>query len=609
MSDKALTKDKIKEKLESKAGNLRFDQLEVVLNYYLDENKDNNSKELEKKVYEEIIEENAENFFEEIEEHNIKLEKENITTLVSMVSLSPLDINKISETPVLKTIRAMEQIEKVILLYTEDSEFNYKKLKDHLKELDVSGRKIDVDNIDEVYKCLKEYIASGEISSEDTIMDSTLGSKMYGIALYKIAVERGINLIAWNDYQLPKYVKQSNGKYKLEGEGKVKRIPFLTKLTLMEEPILENEKTYRALEKELDNFNFSVAATYYNILGMRDLKEVCENLDNVFSLKNILDLDCEKFYSSLENMLKKLMRYYIEEEKNRNIVRELLIKFLAISDYKKMLKNINYFDIKETDVDYIEELKTKDKDLKTKIYYSFVVKYLDTKLGEELLENDIINEIIESLDENEKPTNAEEIINLLFKNYTEESKIILKGIFNVADALIPGYGEKWVKLDRNILKLTKYGLKIDLLKAEKEEQKSYIFTPNSSVDGKIKINAIAAPIAKLFENEDSSLNEFDISEIYNSKKENQSAVNNDMNEEEKKKEDKRKRTLAKNKSELKKIINFLNRVIKLELENLGKEQEDFIKIEYRNEGDALNKDGKNKSIKRIYINEFFIGLK
>lgn len=597
----------IKSIINTSLGDLKGKDFELAVEYYLDGRED---KEIEK-LYKKIIDKNAQELFKELKsfssDKDIEIEYE-ISNLVSFLSLSDLNIDKIlTESPILKTLRAIPSIENVFILYTKDSEERFEELKEYLegKNKEVIGKIVDIENINESYNYIQSLVKAGEIDRSDTIMDSTLGFRMFGIALYKIAVERGINIIAWRDYQLPSYMKI--GDVYLKSEKNNKRIPLLTKLVLMQEPRFENAKIYRALTEELRKFNFKGASNYYYTLGLMDLKRLCQDLAEVFDLRNILELDSKKFYQNLENVLDRILHYDLEEEKNKEILKLIFLKLLPLVNHSKLLKEINSFNIVKDDIDnYIDNLLKVDKNIKEKIYYLFALKYLEAKLEDEAIESSIVKNIVKKISKLNKRElevdSIDEIIEEIFYEYNVEKlntyeaekltrgkmekrkvkmelSIKLKDIFELADNLI-GEVEQPIEWNRSVLKIAKYNLEIDFLVEEQERGVSYLFTQKSSAE-KIKSNAIAKPIIKLFTNSTDDLNEWKIEKIYNEKKE-QGA-----------------NTLSKNKSNLRNIIKFINDVINLKLMELGVKERDFIIIEDR------DSNKKKKSLKRIYINDFF----
>ena len=597
----------IKSIINTSLGDLKGKDFELAVEYYLDGRED---KEIEK-LYKKIIDKNAQELFKELRsfssDKDIEIEYE-ISNLVSFLSLSDLNIDKIlTESPILKTLRAIPSIENVFILYTKDSEERFEELKEYLegKNKEVIGKIVDIENINDSYNYIQSLVKAGEIDRSDTIMDSTLGFRMFGIALYKIAVERGINIIAWRDYQLPSYIKI--GDVYLKSEKNNKRIPLLTKLILMQEPRFENAKIYRALTEELRKFNFKGASNYYYTLGLMDLKRLCQDLAEVFDLRNILELDSKKFYQNLENVLDRILHYDLEEEKNKEILKLILLKLLPLVNHSKLLKEINSFNIVKDDIDnYIDNLLKVDKNIKEKIYYLFALKYLEAKLEDEAIESSIVKNIVKKISKLNKRElevdSIDEIIEEIFYEYNVEKlntyeaekltrdkmekrkvkmelSIKLKDIFELADNLI-GEVEQPIEWNRSVLKIAKYNLEIDFLVEEQERGVSYLFTQKSSAE-KIKSNAIAKPIIKLFTNSTEDLDEWKIEKIYNEKKE-QGA-----------------NTLSKNKSNLRNIIKFINDIINLKLMELGIKERDFIIIEDK------DSNKKKKSLKRIYINDFF----
>lgn len=599
------TREKIEAELQTKTlGEFKTKDFNIVVDYYLDKVNNEKSKELYKK----IIEENSKEFFEKLKEINGKIdgksnensEKAEIDTLISFLSLTPLNTAEvITECPILKSIRAIPSIKTVFAPYTEDSEKLFDPLKDHLNKMGIKliGECVDVDDIQDSYNSLLGFVKAEGLDGSNTIIDSTSGLRMFGMALYKVAVERGLNLITWRDYQLPLYEKNGENLY-IKSKNKNDRIPFLAKLIVIPEPKFENAKIHRALNEELKTFNLSGAKSYYNTLGIVDLKKLCQELENVFNLENILELNSENFYNSLEKALTNILSIDLEEEKNSEIIKMVLLKLLPIVDYKKIPIGINSFNLKKEDIDdYIITASSKDKNLKEKIYYSFVLKYLMAKLGEDKIDNFIVQSIIKKVSEFNK--NKEEfkslkaVFNSLFIDKDLEIKYKLEDISSIFDNLIDE-GEPLIDFDKNILKLLKCNLTIDLLEKEREQlakigkkYKKFLFTSESTIDN-IKYNSIAVPLVKLIKEEVDYLDNLTLKNIYTKKKELS------------------KSTFSKNKTELKDTIEFINEAINFELKKEKKEPKDFIIITYEenNNFTSKNKEEKKK-IKKIEINSFF----
>lgn len=603
------TREEIESELQEKAlGDFKPKDFKVVVDYYLDKINNERSKELYKK----IIEENSREFSEKLKEINGKIdgkyneimEKAEIDTLISFLSLTPLNIAEvITECPILKSIRAIPSIKTVFAPYTDESEKLFAPLKDHLNKMGIKliGEHVDIDDIQDSYNSLLGFIKAEGLDGSNTIIDSTSGLRMFGMALYKVAVERGLNLITWRDYQLPLYEKDKENLY-IKSKNKNDRIPFLAKLVVIPEPKFENAKIHRALNEELRDFNLSGAKNYYNTLGITDLKKLCQELEKVFNLENILELNSENFYQSLDTTLKNILSIDLEEERNSETIKMILLKLLPIVDYKKILDGINSFNLKKEDIDdYIITASSKDKNLKEKIYYSFVLKYLMAKLENNNLDNFIVQNIIKKVSKfnktKEEFKSLEDIFNLLFIDKDLEIKDKLEDISSIFDNLVDE-GEPLIELDKNILKLLKYNLTIDLLEKEREKvaqgdtkDSNYLFTTKSVTGNKIQYDSKAIPLVRLIKEDVDYLDNTTLKKIYGEKNKKGELSNN---------------TFSKNKTELKKIVKFINDTINEELEKAGKEKNDFIIITYEvnNNLNGKNKEEKKK-IKTIEINSFF----
>lgn len=603
------TREEIESELQEKAlGDFKPKDFKVVVDYYLDKINNERSKELYKK----IIEENSREFSEKLKEINGKIdgkyneimEKAEIDTLISFLSLTPLNIAEvITECPILKSIRAIPSIKTVFAPYTDESEKLFAPLKDHLNKMGIKliGEHVDIDDIQDSYNSLLGFIKAEGLDGSNTIIDSTSGLRMFGMALYKVAVERGLNLITWRDYQLPLYEKNKENLY-IKSKNKNDRIPFLAKLVVIPEPKFENAKIHRALNEELRDFNLSGAKNYYNTLGITDLKKLCQELEKVFNLENILELNSENFYQSLDTTLKNILSIDLEEERNSETIKMILLKLLPIVDYKKILDGINSFNLKKEDIDdYIITASSKDKNLKEKIYYSFVLKYLMAKLENNNLDNFIVQNIIKKVSKfnktKEEFKSLEDIFNLLFIDKDLEIKDKLEDISSIFDNLVDE-GEPLIELDKNILKLLKYNLTIDLLEKEREKvtqgdtkDSNYLFTTKSVTGNKIQYDSKAIPLVRLIKEDVDYLDNTTLKKIYGEKNKKGELSNN---------------TFSKNKTELKKIVKFINDAINEELEKAGKEKNDFIIITYEvnNNLKGKNKEEKKK-IKTIEINSFF----
>lgn len=601
MLGKGISRKELEKRLEKTAlGEFSKKELQLILDYYLDNKINEDIVEL----YKEVVEREGEEFLKEIKTFDREKEDEReITTLVSFLSPASLNIdNPLKESPILRTLRIIPSINNIFVIYTGENEKNFRELREYLKfqGKEVTGKRLESDSIEENYEYLQTLAKAGEIDRENTLIDFTFGTKMLGVAFYKIAMERGINLVNWEERYFPYY--EVEGAYYQETE-KVKRMPFLSKLVVVDEPKVENAKLYRALNEELKNMNFSGAMGYYEALGLKDMKNFCKDLDSIFSVNSLWEFNSEMFYQNLRVVLKKIVAYDVEDERAREVIRKVLLRFLPLVDYKKILLEINSFNIRVEDVDnYIDELEKSDRNIRLKIYYSFVIKVLATKMEKNYfgnpLENAFVRFCIKEISElnkiRVKGENIKDIFDYIFvisdaekleqlEKGEEGQKLLeiknkLETIFDVVEDLIEKE-KKPIELNRNILKLLKNNVCIDLLEEEKKifgqlKDKKCIFTKESNAYGKIKYNRIALPLIKLINGEIDELDDEVLEEIYNDKK------------------PLGKGTLAKNKSEIKHIRDFINKVVRSEMERVGEEPKDLIVFL------------ENKPLK-MWINEFF----
>ena len=94
---------------------------------------------------------------------------------------------------------------------------------------------------------MKELILKNEVNKENTVLDMTLGMKTISIAFYRIAVERQIKAINWNEKFLSSYTQISENEFKENEKGQKPRIALSAKLSLMREPIKESLHTFTVL--------------------------------------------------------------------------------------------------------------------------------------------------------------------------------------------------------------------------------------------------------------------------------------------------------------------------------------------------------------------------
>lgn len=234
-------------------GRNSIEEVELSLKYHLNE-----SYDLKKFIdfYKIDVKEYQERFAEE---------RKNITKLITAISLTKTDMfEKIEKLPFLKTIDVFDKVNTIYFLYTKESDKKFQEIKKYYKnsnKIKIKGQLIDGEDISSMLKYLKGLVIDNKISKDDTLIDSSLGLKLTGIAMYKLAVEHGIKTVTWKDFQMPVYTKTDN-EYEIDDSKNGKRVPLLAELKFMEEPTDENIRIYQAINNEIEKFNFHVVANY-----------------------------------------------------------------------------------------------------------------------------------------------------------------------------------------------------------------------------------------------------------------------------------------------------------------------------------------------------------
>lgn len=214
--------------------------------------------------------------------------------------------------------------------------------------------------------------------------------KIITVYLYKLAVERGIFSINWQESQIPKYIYCEKQDEYIKDIG-MRRYPFNTKLELMIEPEKENIKIYEYINKSLKKFEFSATESYYNQIGNSGMENFYRELSKIFSFQNMLSLDGENFYSQMEN-------FFIKLSENRELSRENILK---LKPFLSNLLSLILFESSEENIEtrsffwldrFLTKFQIKSDELlengflseyREKIYYFFILKYFESKKEEE----------------------------------------------------------------------------------------------------------------------------------------------------------------------------------------------------------------------------------
>ncbi|MGL6130501.1 MAG: hypothetical protein ACRCZ9_02655, partial [Fusobacteriaceae bacterium] len=219
---------------------------------------------------------------------------ENIKKLVAFVSYSDSKDEIIDEPTIFKSLRIFHETEKFFLIYTDETEGNFQKLKDKLflSKTKVIGIKVNIDNIQDVYSELRKLSIDGKISPENTLIDITMGPKIVGISFYKLAVERGITAINWKTPEIK--------------VNKIQRIPLASSLEIMIEPKNENYKTYQNINQSIKNYNFIATSMLYSQLGDESMSEFYKILSKFFLLQNFYKKSRTEWKESLIRFFKEI---------------------------------------------------------------------------------------------------------------------------------------------------------------------------------------------------------------------------------------------------------------------------------------------------------------
>lgn len=565
-----ITREEIKEKFiqafKNSKNTIDDEEIELSLSYHLNE-----ECNLEKLI---------EFYNKTFQEYQIQYSKNRnkINNLITFVSLSGTSLtDRLEELPFLKTMKVFDKIDTLYLLYTEESKRKYDEITTFFllnnSKIKIHGKKVNSEDITPIHQYLKSLVINGDINKDNTLIDSTLGLKMTGIAMYKLAVEYGIKSITWRDFQMPVYNKLENG-YEINSDKNGKRVPLLVELKFMQEPTNENIKIYQAINKEISNFNFSVVADYYNNMGMEDYYFFYTKLGELVNLNTILELDSSSFYENISAFLEIIFNHKFHEKIVIDKIRNIIIKLVVLVNYKI---EKNQFNIEENELKEEQEkqktLNLTDVKVREKLYYSLVLKYLFVNSELYIINANISKLIFQTIfgkDGIENDLDIDEYLEILFDTREYE---------NIVDYLdfseiLKDEQESLVYMKGFTLFIDKFNIKINL-----QKDLSTIFFMN----GKIRQPAI--PLIKLLEDEGNidGFNFLDeMKTIWNKGKfeQNKTALKNS-------------------------VISSLNNLVKEKLKEKRFEELDFI-LEVK---ERLEINAKQPTFTKIKINPKFLSYK
>lgn len=413
-----------------------------------------------------------------------KIKLENIEILISYVSYSYIENKKIYFENILdKNLRIFPNIKYFLLIYSKETEEIFYKIKERYGHIEVNGILLEETTNTHIQRSMDNYINKFKLNKTNSIIDITLGMKLITVYLYKLAVEREIFSINWQEKQIPRYIYCSENDEYIKSK-EMMRYPFNTRLELMIEPEKENVKIYEYINKSLKKFDFIATESYYNQIGNKGMEIFYRELAKIFSFQNMLSLDVDNFYSQVES-------FFIKLSENKELSRENILKLkpflsnlLALILFENIEENIetrSFFWLKK----FLTKFQIKSGDLlengflseyREEVYYFLLLEYFKSK------------------EEEENSYHYEKFIKNIRKNILKElgieesgmEKVFLKegNIFELLDIDIKDIVEKLnpgVTLSESIrgdfyfedkiLYIEKYNLKID---CEKDERIRFI---------------------------------------------------------------------------------------------------------------------------------------
>lgn len=620
-----MIREEIKSKIESLFSTEKYseEEFEIMLKFHLNELLIEREQEILNELY-----------YKKIAQQKLAiLSDKKIYTLVSCVSLSKILPQDYLELPIFKSLRVFKEIKNIYLLYTNESEFNFKEISEKLKRFNINviGKAIKNDTIDDIYTTIRDLAIKGEINKENTIFDITLGLKMSGIAFYKLASERGFISINWKELQLPIYnYNEKNSSYEETNFGK--RILLTVTLELLKEPLKESMKTYTMLNEALENKEYNVVSSHFKNIGNDDISFFFEKLAQLFTFENISSLDYKKFFNGVEEFLKNIFLYPNFTDFTKERIKEFLASLLVLISFeqkdKKTLiqrefswlnnsefyfpftyiqKQGVYFINQEADIlDITTLLKYRDDKLiervdvediddfeeeiyyKKEIYFYLVLEYFYSKIKDresnsflQFFKKSILKEFGISLSGKSDLINRltlDDFIKIIFykcdleslEDYDKEDIQLIKNALNFLNIceIFKEDPTKEIELKDYTLKILKYNIEINLL--EEEEMKEAF-----NKRGK-KLQAFAQSIVNFinstninFKLTEKNIYEYDIDEN----------------------REKTSKGLKKDFSRFKtKVVLPLNSIVDRELKKRGIISEEFINFNSRERAFTINSD-------------------
>ena len=354
-------------------------QVELFTKYHLNEKIGENEKIQLIDNYNNIIKNNKQILSQKIDTDKIK-------TLIMFLSISPIknknEIENILDENILnKNLKVFENIQEFIIIYSSESKQYFELLEKEYVGINFTPILADFSNgYNDIERKVKYILKDRDITKENTIIDLTLGMKYVSIFFYKLAVENDIYAINWYTEQLIAYEKNGDkDEYSIPNNKFFKRLPFTTRLKIMIEPRKENSRIYSQINIGIKEYNFSLVENLYEKVGNKNMKIFFRELKKLYSFENMITLDRDNFYNSLEDFFREL---------TDNITKDIIIQGKIKKFLEYMFALIYYEENNEEE----EELEPRNFSWKTKFLklFSFDEKSISDKASYLFFERDKI---------------------------------------------------------------------------------------------------------------------------------------------------------------------------------------------------------------------------
>lgn len=352
-------------------------QVELFTKYHLNEKIGENEKIQLINNYNNIIKSNKEVLSQ-------KIDTDKIQTLIMFLSISPIknknEIENILDENILnKNLKIFENIQEFIIIYSSESKQYLELLEKEYIGIKFTTILADFSNgYNDIERKVKYTLKDKDITKENTIIDLTLGMKYVSIFFYKLAVENDIYAINWYTEQLVAYDKNGDkDEYSIPNNKFFKRLPFTTRLKIMIEPRKENSRIYSQINAGIKEYNFSLVENLYEKVGNKNMKIFFKELKKLYSFENMITLDSDNFYDSLEEFFREL---------TDNITKDIIIQGKIKNFLEYMFALIYYEENNEDD----EELEPRNFSWKPKFLklFSFDEKSIADKASYLFFERD-----------------------------------------------------------------------------------------------------------------------------------------------------------------------------------------------------------------------------